>query len=258
MTRTINFSLYSAIKIGPIVSVQIIDNEDFDKKGYTIIGKSNNMLISDNPPPLAMLSKKFNYIEIKDNKLYIGGATPNGKIFSFCKKHNIKNLEFFRALPGSLGGMVKMNAGMKDDEIFNNLLEVKTSYGYIKKEDINYSYRHTDIKGIIFEAIFKLENGFSQDRVDIFENMRKNQPQIPSAGSCFKNPPNNFAGKLIEDVGLKGLKIGNVCFSQEHANFLVNLGNGCFNDAISLIAMAKEKVKEKFNIDLQLEIVIIN
>ena len=89
-----------------------------------------------------------------------------------------------------------------------------------------------------------------------FVKMRDNQPQIASAGSCFKNPKGDFAGRLIEAVGLKGHRIGDMEFSNTHANFLVNHGNGTFEDAIHLIDLAKKKVKEEFNIDLEEEIII--
>jgi len=255
--RNINFAMYSSIKIGDRVDVKVIEDENFDICKYSIIGKSNNIILTPNHPPLAMLSKKFSYIKIHNNKLIIGGATPNGKIFSFCKNNNIKHFECFRALPGSLGGMVKMNAGMKEYEIFNHLLEVKINNKYVKKEDISYSYRHTNINGIIYEAVFSLQYGFSKEQVDMFDNMRKNQPQMPSAGSCFKNPEGYFAGKLIDDVGLKGYKIGDICFSQKHANFLVNLGKAKSSDALELINLAKKRVKDMFDIELELEIVIL-
>ena len=88
--------------------------------------------------------------------------------------------------------------------------------------------------------------------------MRDNQPSLPSAGSCFKNPKDTHsAGYLIEKVGLKGFHIGGMAFSSEHANFLVNYDNGTYDEAIKLINLAKSKVKDKFNIDLELEIIII-
>jgi UDP-N-acetylmuramate dehydrogenase len=89
-----------------------------------------------------------------------------------------------------------------------------------------------------------------------FNKMRDNQPHIPSAGSCFKNPKDDFAGRLIQEVGLKGVKKGDMSFSEQHANFLVNYGDGTFEDAIYLIDLVKEKVKEQFNIDIKEEIII--
>ena len=89
-----------------------------------------------------------------------------------------------------------------------------------------------------------------------FTKMRDNQPHVPSAGSCFKNPKDNFAGKLIEEIGLKGAKKGGMSFSEQHANFLVNDGDGTFEDEVYLIEEAKEKIKKQFNIDIKEEIII--
>ena len=105
--------------------------------------------------------------------------------------------------------------------------------------------------------VFNKNKGFSQERQNEFTKMRDNQPQIASAGSCFKNPKGDFAGRLIEAVGLKGKKIGDMEFSSTHANFLVNHGNGTFEDAIALINLAKQKVKEKFDIELETEIIVL-
>ena len=86
--------------------------------------------------------------------------------------------------------------------------------------------------------------------------MRDNQPHVPSAGSCFKNPKDDFAGRLIEAVELKGLRQGDMSFSEQHANFLVNNGAGTFEDAIYLIDLEKKKIKEEFSIDIEEEIII--
>jgi len=123
-----------------------------------------------------------------------------------------------------MGGLVKMNAGLKSWEVFNYVHSIKTKDGYIKKEDIDYSYRHTKIEDIVYEVVFNVTNGFSKDMLKQFNKMRDNQPHMPSAGSCFVNPDNDFAGRLIEEIGLKGLAKGDMSFSSQHANFLVNNG----------------------------------
>ncbi len=251
----IDFSKYSSIKIGPILEVKVIQNiGNYDD--FMIIGRANNLLISSNPPKFAVLGENFNYIEQRDNKLYVGCATSSGKLLSYVRKKNIANLEFLAKLPGNLGGLVKMNAGLKSWEIFNYINKIKTKVGYIKKENISYSYRHTEINTIVYEVVFDIEEGFSKEKLKEFNTMRENQPQIPSAGSCFTNPEGDFAGRLIQEVGLKGFKKGNMAFSEAHANFLVNLGGGTYEDALFLINLAKEKIKEKFNINIQEEIVI--
>lgn len=255
-TKVVDFSKFSSIRIGPIVEVALIE-DDVVPEGYTIVGSANNVLIAPNPPPLMMLSKQYDTIKIQNNKLIIGAATPGGRVVSFCKKNNIANFEYFSKLPGTIGGMIKMNAGLKEFEIFNYLIAVRTSAGWIPKDQIEYGYRKTSISDVVFEASFELHSGFSSERLGMFAQMRSNQPNDPSAGSCFKNPPGDYAGHLIETVGLKGLRRGNMAFSEVHANFLVNYGGGTYEDAMSLIYEAQQKIQETFGIILQCEIVIL-
>ncbi len=256
-TKQINFAKYSSFKIGPIIDVTLLEEDFSFLESYYLIGSCNNTLVGNNPPPLMMLDKMYDYIKIEDNLLKVGGATPSGKVASFCKKNNIANLEFLSHLPGKLGGLVYMNAGLKEFEIFNVLVDITTTDGIQNKEIIEYGYRYTNINRPILEATFSLEYGYDTQKVDMFKKMRSNQPSTPSAGSCFKNPKGDYAGRLIEAVGLKGVMRGDMCFSEEHANFLVNNGKGCFEDAIWLINEAKRRVQEEFNILLECEIIIL-
>lgn len=257
MKKNINFKQFSSIKIGQDIEVFLIEDFDYPKDHY-LLGGANNILIGTNPPPLMILSKKYDYIKIEDGILRIGAATPSGKIVSFCKKNNIANFEFVSHLPGTLGGMLKMNAGLKEFEIFHNLISILTCKGEIAKENIDHGYRFTAIQDVVFEAKFKMEAGFSEERMELFKNMRSNQPKESSAGSCFKNPLGDYAGRLIEAVGLKGKRIGDMEFSSVHANFLVNHGNGTFEDAMELILLVEKKVKEEFGIELRREIIIVD
>ena len=257
-TKIIDFKKYSTIKIGQKVEIELIDSSSWDKKGYFIVGFASNILLPDDPQKIAMLSKKLDYIKIDDNKLIIGGATKSGKIFNFCKKHNIFGFEFLAKLPGSLGGLVAMNAGVKEHEIFNHLLKATTNKGTFSKNQIDYGYRYCNLDGVIFEAVFDLKYGFDRNLVQFLNNLRANQPKEPSAGSCFKNPKGFSAGRLLDEVGLKGKRVGGMAFSDIHANFLINLGGGSYQNAITLINLAKQKVKEKSGINLELEIKIPN
>ena len=258
MKKIINFAKYSTIKIGQEEEVTLLTKENpIPPKNAVILGGCSNILLSTTPPPLVMLSKEFDYIKIKDDLLYVGGATPNGKLFSFCKKNNIANFEFLSHLPGKMGGTIKMNAGMKAYEIFDNLVSIKTTNGVLNKKDITYDYRYTNIEDIVLEARFQIMQGFDEKKVLMFKKMRSNQPKEFSAGSCFKNPPNNFAGKLIEEVGFKGKRYGDMAFSPIHANFLINYGNGTYKEAIELINAVKAEVKTKRGIELELEIRVI-
>jgi UDP-N-acetylmuramate dehydrogenase len=205
-----------------------------------------------------MLGKSFDYIKIENGLLCVGGATAGGRVLSFCKKHDIAHFELLPKLPGSIGGMVKMNAGLKEFEIFNHLHSIITENGEILKASIPHGYRWSDFEGIVFEARFEIEKGFNEEHLSMFKKMRDNQPDDPSAGSCFINPPGDAAGRLIEEVGLKGHRIGDMAFSEQHANFLVNLGDGKFEDAILLIKLAQQKVFERFDVWLENEVIIID
>ncbi len=256
--KKINFSKYSSIKIGSTLEVALLEDINVDMQDYFLIGSCNNTLIGDNPPKLMMLSKKYDYIKIENNLLHIGGATPSGKVASFCKKHNIANFEFLSHLPGKMGGLVYMNAGLKEYEIFNTLANIKTTSGIKPKNKINFGYRFTDINEPIIEAVFEVSYGYDIEKVEMFKKMRSNQPKTPSAGSCFKNPQGDYAGRLIEVVGLKGLRVGDMEFSNVHANFLVNHGSGTFDDAIFLIQEVQKRVYKEFSIWLECEIEILD
>jgi len=256
--KIVDFSKYSSVKIGDKIPLKIFNSVDELDSNYYIIGGANNLLVSpDCKTELALLSNRFNYIKIVDNCLIIGAKTPSGRVLSFTKRANIGGFEFLAKLPGTIGGIIAMNGGVKEYEIFNNLISISTNKGIFSKKEINFGYRYANIQGIIYEAKFQIHSGFNQILLNQLLNLRKNQPKEPSFGSCFKNPKDNFAGKLIEKVKLKGYKIGNVGFSNIHANFLVNFGGGTFDDTIKLIDKAKERVFTEFGIKLQEEVKII-
>ena len=255
--KTIDFSIFSSIGIGQKVEVLMIEKDDTISNSRQIIGHSNNTLISTNPPKLMMLSKDFSFIRVEDNILTIGCAISSGKIFSFAKRHNIRGFEFLFQLPGSLGGLIAMNAGVKEYEIFNVLDSIKINNQWIKKESIEYGNRFANLNGVATEVRFKIENGFNQHIVDKIVKFRSNQPKKPTLGSTFLNPEGDYAGRLIEAVGLKGYRYGAVQWSDVHANFLVNHGKGTFKEAMTLIELAKKRVYKEFNIELIEEIKIL-
>ena len=255
--KTINFSKYSSIKVGQPIEVLMIEKGDKLPKDKYLIGGANNLLISPTSPPLMMLSKDFAYIKKEEDMLEIGAAMPTGRIVSYAKKHDIAGFEFCSKLPGTLGGMLAMNAGVKEYEIFNILHSIEIDNKWIAKEEFEYGYRFSKLSGIAAAARFKTKKGFDEALLHSLLNLRSNQPHEPSAGSAFKNPEGDYAGRLIEEVGLKGFKKGDMQWSEVHANFLVNLGEGRFEDAKYLIDLAKERIFDTFNIILQEEIKIL-
>ena len=256
-TKTIDFSKYSSIKVGQPTEVLMIEKADTLPTDRYLIGGANNLLISPTPPPLMMLSKDFSFIEEEEGYLTIGAAMPTGRIVSYAKKHDIAGFEFCSKLPGTLGGMLAMNAGVKSYEIFNILHAIKIDGKWTEVEDIEHGYRFAKLGGIATEAKFKIVKGFDAQLLSDLLNLRSNQPHDPSAGSAFKNPEGDYAGRLIEEVGLKGLRKGDMQWSDVHANFLVNLGNGTFEDAKYLIDVAKEKILEECGVLLLEEVKIL-
>ncbi len=257
MKKRIDFSHYSSIKIGPVVDVELIEEIDSRYEEYFLIGGANNLLVSPAPPPLAMLGKSFDYIRIEGDELIIGARTATGRVVSFAKRHDIAGFEFLAKLPGTIGGAVKMNAGVKEYEIKDMLLWVRTHEGKIPANELGLAYRTSNIDSIVYEAGFKLQKGFDNDLLQKLLALRTNQPKAPSAGSIFKNPPGDYAGRLIEAVGLKGKRVGNMAISDMHANFLINLGGGTFDEAMALIDEAKRRVFEEFGIELREEVIIL-
>ncbi len=255
--KSINFAKFSSIRVGPIADVDMIDSHDYPDNAY-LIGAANNLLVGPEHPPLMKLAKTFDYIKIINNKLHIGAATPGGKVVSFCKKNDIANFEFVAHLPGTIGGMLQMNAGLKEYEIFNHLHKVHFKDGYQLLGEIEYGYRKTNITKVAFEGVFELEKGFDSSKIAMFKKMRANQPHDLSAGSFFKNPEGDYAGRLIEAVGLKGHRIGDMAFSEVHANFMINHQYGQFDDAIALMQLAQRRVYDEFGIWLENEVAVID
>jgi UDP-N-acetylmuramate dehydrogenase len=142
-------------------------------------------------------------------------------------------------------------------EIFNILHSIKINNEWISADEIEHGYRFAKLGGIATHAKFEITHGFDQKLLDELLALRSNQPLEPSAGSVFKNPEDDYAGRLIEAVGLKGVRKGQMQWSTVHANFLVNLGGGTYEEAKSLIDLAKSEVLKRFNIALIEEIKIL-
>ncbi|MBZ7951564.1 UDP-N-acetylmuramate dehydrogenase [Campylobacter sp. LH-2024] len=256
----IDFKKYSSIRIGDEFEVQILDQiSDFE--GF-LIGGANNLLMSPKPKNIGILGEKFDFIEILDQKLdflhlRIGCRTNSRKIYNFAKQNNLCGFEYLSKIPGTLGGLLKMNAGLKGECISQNLIKIATSKGEILRENIDFDYRFCPLKMPFFWAEFKLEFGFDHVKDKTLKNARNNQPSGASFGSIFKNPQGDFAGRLIEAVGLKGFSKGDAMLSDKHANFLINKKHASYEDAIFLIELARKKVFEEFGIMLENEVIII-
>ncbi|ALM60559.1 UDP-N-acetylmuramate dehydrogenase [Campylobacter jejuni] len=256
----IDFKKYSSVRIGNEFEVLVLD-QIYDFDGF-LIGGANNLLVSPKPKNIGILGDSFDFIQILDqNKdfihLRIGCKTKSSKMYRFAKENNLKGFEYLSKIPGTLGGLLKMNAGLKGECISQNLIKIATSQGEILRANINFDYRFCPLNTHFFWAEFKLNFGFDTLKDEALKNARSNQPSGASFGSIFKNPKNDFAGRLIEAVGLKGFSKGDAMLSDKHANFLINKKNASFEDAFFLIELARKKVFEEFGTNLENEVIII-
>ncbi|MCM8785065.1 MAG: UDP-N-acetylmuramate dehydrogenase [Candidatus Omnitrophica bacterium] len=239
------------------------------KKDFLFIGKGTNILVSDNGfDGIAISTLKMKKTTIKENKIIGECGLEISEILNICIKNSLTGLEFLAGIPGTIGGAIKNNAGLKTEWISEKITYVEyldvENLDIIKKErkDIYFYYRRSGFRNeFIWKVEFLLEKEKQieiKKRISEYmkERIRK-QPLGYSAGSIFKNPYPYYAGELIEKCGLKGYKIGDCYISEKHANFIINRGKGKSQDVYNLIKIVKQKVKEKFDIDLELEINII-
>ncbi len=276
-------SRYSTIRAGgPVDAFFVAENQYLLKKmlaflkeknvPYIVIGRCSNILVTDRgfKGVAIVLGKGFSWIEQQSENHVCAGAGLNiSGLIEFCKNRGLMGLEFLCGIPGSVGGAVSMNAGAYGKEIGEMLVELEliNSSGNtetLRKDDLVFEYRRALIPtgSIITKASFhvnKTNPGDVSKRIYfLLEKRKKEQPlDKPSCGSIFKNPPGNYAGKLIEDAGLKGFRFGDALISPKHANFILNTGSAKAGDILRLIDFIKEKVRDRTGIELECEIKII-
>ena len=248
--------------------IKVIEIINENKIQLTILGSGSNVLVSDNGIRGAVISLKnsLKQIEVDDNILYAECGTMLGKIVKHAVKNNLIGLENLNGVPGTLGGALIMNAGAWGGEISENLIHVevinsKSEIQKIQKKDLNFSYRQSSFNkdDILLSAKFNLKKAdkdiIKENFIEAQSGRKKSQPlNKRSAGSLFKNPKNNSAGKLLDEAGLKGFSIGDAKISEKHANFFINDGDATSKDMLMLIKKAHKEVKDKFNVNLSLEV----
>lgn len=241
---------------------------------YKLLGNGSNLLFSDNDYQGILIKlSEFNNIEfISKNKLRVGAGYSLIKLSLLTAKKGLTGLEFASGIPGSVGGAVFMNAGAYKSDMGYVVESVKVltpNYEVINLEnkEMNFHYRSSYLQKnrdyICLEVIIKLQFGKKDAIEEVIKERRErriaSQPlEYPSAGSVFRNPDGNFAGKLIEDCSLKGMKRGGAMISDKHANFVVNYKDATSSDIKYLIDLAHDKVLEKYGIDMKIEQEFVN
>jgi UDP-N-acetylmuramate dehydrogenase len=243
------------------------------KLPWRVIGRGSNLLVKDGGirGVVFQLQKAFDYLEIEGTTVSAGGAYSTILLASRTAKAGLTGLEFAGGIPGNVGGAVYMNAGAHGSEISKVLksAEVLTEAGewlQLGNEDLHFRYRTTilqeEIKGIVTGATFELKEGDAEQITGSLaafkDRRRKTQPlQFPCAGSTFRNPPGDHAGRLIEAAGLKGYRMGDAEFSTLHGNFIINLGQAKASDVLALIDHARKTIAEKYGVELVPEVEVI-
>jgi len=251
-------------------AVQVLNTHTYP---YFVLGRGSNVLVSDAGVRIAAitLEQAFSRVERPgpEGVVKAGAGLPLKNLLRQCLRWGLGGLEFVAGIPGSVGGAVRMNAGsygrtMGDVCTALLLLHEDGSAARLPRQELSFSYRSLELprRTLILEAELSLTPEAS-DRIrakvrELVERRKATQPwRLPSAGSVFKNPPGDFAGRLIEAAGLKGYRIGDAQIAIEHGNFIVNCGRARAGDIAALIQVAREKVFERFQVKLELEIQVL-
>lgn len=282
--KDISLSTLTTYKTGGIAKLVVYPNNIINLKQllklihkhnikYFILGKGSNTLFSDKEFNGVIIKlDKLNNFKIKETEIYVESGMILSKLVQASVKNELTGLEFAIGIPGTIGGAIYMNAGAYGSKMSNIVKSVivlneKLQIVEIPLEKLKFDYRYSIFQAnknlICVAANIKLEHG-NHDEIDskIKENLlkRKNsQPlEYPSAGSVFRNPEGNYAGKIIEELGLKGKNIGGAEISTKHANFIINKNNASSSDILNLIKLVQKEAKDKYKIDLKLEQQLVN
>ena len=283
---------FSTLKVGgPAEAIVSVTNEDELKTlirwlkkndvGWWVVGRGSNILVPDRglAGVIILLEGEFSTIEKvlaptltpQEKKVFIraGGGCLLTKLVRYCTSQGLSGLEFGVGIPGSVGGAIVMNAGAWGHEIGSRvdavvLMDSNGEIMSVPGKNLGFSYRKWAMpqNTVLLSAIFSLIPGRKDDikaTCKKYQELRiKNQPVAePSAGSFFKNPPADSAGRLIEEAGLKGCSIGGAKVSEKHANFIVNTGEASAADILNLMQVVQQEVYKRFGIKLEPEVHIL-
>ena len=251
-------------------AVQVLNQNHYP---YFILGRGTNLLVHDTGIRAAAISLESGFSQVErvgsSGTIKVGAGLRLRGLLRFCLREGLSGLEFIVGIPGSVGGALRMNAGtdagvMADVCQGVALLLSDGSLTRLSGAQLRFSYRKLELPAdsVVLEAEFSLTPGSRENMREqlrqLLKARKEKQPwQLPSAGSVFKNPPGDYAGRLIEAAGLKGTRVGDAEISMRHANFIVNRGQARARDILALINLAQEKVSQKFGVNLELEIEVV-
>ena len=241
---------------------------------YKVIGNGSNLLFSDKnfDGVIIKLTELTNIKFLSYNKIRVEAGYSLPKLSLLVAKKGLAGLEFASGIPGTVGGAIFMNAGAYKSDMGYIVQSVRVLTPDCKiitfeNREMDFHYRSSFLQKhpeyICLDAVIKLKKGDKELLDEVIKERRarriESQPlEYPSAGSVFRNPEGNFAGKLIEDLGLKGYRIGGAMVSEKHANFIINYDNATSADIKNLIDYVHDRVMDEYNIDLKIEQECVN
>lgn len=276
-----NFDLteYNAYRLKSVCKMAYFPDSEADiielyknERNFVLLGSGHNIILSKAYYDQAFLILNGNFNAIEVNKA-MGVITAEAgasilELSEIAEKNGLAGIEFYYDIPSSVGGAVVMNAGTKEGETksilkkvrFLDLSDMTVKEKY--KKELELEYRNSVFQKqkdkIILKVWFQLEKGNSRDIRRIMDESKarrwsKQPREYPNCGSVYKRPPGRFVGPMLDELGLKGYRVGGAEISQKHSGFIVNINNATGADILEIIRYTKEKVKEKFGVDLEVE-----
>ena len=235
---------------------------------YKILGNGSNLVCGKDAYPGVVISlKKLDSFSIENDEVCVDAGVMIPYLANVLAKEGYSALEFASGIPGTLGGLVYMNAGAyrssMSDVVSKVLILKENELVWYSREEMQFAYRSSILQQhphwVILQAVIRLEKKDPEEILDLMKDRLKRRRQtqpldMPSAGSCFRNPEGTFAWKLIDEIGYRGKDRNGVVISPKHSNFIVNAGNGTAEDYLSLVYEIQRIVKEKYGIKLVMEV----
>lgn len=274
---------HTSFKIGGPVDIMILPNTEDEiktaieicrkeKLDFMVMGNGSNLLVKDGGirGVIIKINDNFNNVEVKGDRIYAQAGSLLNAISRIALENSLSGFEFATGIPGALGGAMTMNAGAYGGEMKDVVESVRVldKNGHIKEysnEEMNFRYRNSRVGDdglIVLNIVFKLKHAKREDikaTIDdlTFKRTSKQPLEYPSGGSTFKRPEGYFAGKLIDDSGLRGLRYGGAEVSKKHCGFVINVEEATCKDVLTLIETIKKTVRDNFNVELEREIKLL-
>lgn len=248
--------------------IDVINTLNSSGEQYFVMGNGSNLLVSDSgfDGVVVCIGKGMADVSADGERICAMAGASLSKIASAALKNNLTGFEFASGIPGTLGGAVMMNAGayggeMKDVVVSTRYLAPSGEIKEFTGDEHGFGYRKSNFKDgdVILSSVIELKHGNGEDIRSLMNELnsrrREKQPlEYPSAGSTFKRPEGYFAGKLIDDAGLRGFRLGGAMVSQKHCGFVINYNNAASSDIYNLMEYVKNEVFKKFSVVLEPEV----